>query len=305
MMDEHDGYRELVSGYALDALDPEDREPIEAHLAGCSDCQTLLAELRHVAAGIGASVDPAKPPPELKARVLTKVTGRAPVPAAETPKAVSAAEPPVVAPVSESRQAPTPKAISAAMPKPQAPRRGLGLAFAAALAGVAAIGSYAWTLRTELETVRGSLTETMDRLDSTRSELATARQNASRLTDSMSVLRAPDVQRMELRVTGPTVPGPTGRAFVSLTRGIVFDAENLPVPAPGRAYQLWLVPPGYGAAPVSAGMLAVDPSGRSTMQVEVPTGLTTLAAVAVSDEPMGGSPQPTTAPFLVGLRAFN
>jgi anti-sigma-K factor RskA len=67
---------------------------------------------------------------------------------------------------------------------------------------------------------------------------------------------------------------------------------SLPRLPEGRAYQAWLLP-GGGGAPVSLGMLAKDgPTAFST-------DLGGAAAIAVSVEPAGGSPQPTTTPVVV------
>ena len=39
---------ELTAGYALDALDPAEREAYEAHLDGCAQCQEELASFWEV-----------------------------------------------------------------------------------------------------------------------------------------------------------------------------------------------------------------------------------------------------------------
>lgn len=65
--------REHLSAYLDDALAPSARMAVEAHLAGCPDCQARLAELRGTAALIGSLPD------ILPSRRLTPRTAPVPV----------------------------------------------------------------------------------------------------------------------------------------------------------------------------------------------------------------------------------
>jgi anti-sigma-K factor RskA len=76
---------------------------------------------------------------------------------------------------------------------------------------------------------------------------------------------------------GNLVRLPDGRVYVRLTQA----------PAEGRTYQLWQI---QGGAPVSLGVF-----GQEVFTASLPRG----ASVAVSVEPPGGSPQPTTTPLFV------
>jgi len=73
---------------------------------------------------------------------------------------------------------------------------------------------------------------------------------------------------------------------------------NLAPPAPGREYQLWFLTPDQKADPSQT--FRVDASGNGSLVVNVPPALTVIAAAAVSDEPIGGSKQPTGLIHLVG-----
>ncbi|MEO7052361.1 MAG: anti-sigma factor [Rhodanobacter sp.] len=70
--------------------------------------------------------------------------------------------------------------------------------------------------------------------------------------------------------------------------------------APGKAPELWLIPP--GGKPISVGMIALDRPTTITLAPTLLAQLGTTAALAVSVEPPGGSPtgQPTGAVIAKG-----
>ena len=61
---------DLTAAYALDALDSEEREAFEVHLAECERCREEVAEFSSVAASLAHAVEPASPPPALRERIL-------------------------------------------------------------------------------------------------------------------------------------------------------------------------------------------------------------------------------------------
>ena len=63
---------QLAAAYALDALEPDERERFEDHLAACSDCTADVAEFRATAHHLAAAAAVA-PPPELRAEILSRV----------------------------------------------------------------------------------------------------------------------------------------------------------------------------------------------------------------------------------------
>jgi anti-sigma-K factor RskA len=82
-----------------------------------------------------------------------------------------------------------------------------------------------------------------------------------------------------------------GRSTAVASHGkAVFLADDLPLVASDRTYQLWVISPGHTS---SAGLL-----GRGhTAQVLVPA-VQPGDTLGVTVEPAGGSPQPTTAPLV-------
>jgi anti-sigma factor RsiW len=61
---------ELTAAYALDALDPEERETYEAHLAQCERCREELASLGETATALAFGVTSPAPPERLRGQIL-------------------------------------------------------------------------------------------------------------------------------------------------------------------------------------------------------------------------------------------
>lgn len=63
--DLHEPFEELVVGFALSALEPEDEQEFLRHLAGCARCERALAQHADTLAHLAYAVEPATPPPSL------------------------------------------------------------------------------------------------------------------------------------------------------------------------------------------------------------------------------------------------
>ena len=111
----------------------------------------------------------------------------------------------------------------------------------------------------------------------------------------LATLLAPDIGVANLAATGKP---PSARLFWNPQRQrVVMAVFDLPPAPSGRTYQLWAI--ATGKAPVSLGTFNTGPDGRLTAAMAVPAGLA-FDVTAVTEEPAGGSPQPTQNPFLVG-----
>jgi hypothetical protein len=126
-----------------------------------------------------------------------------------------------------------------------------------------------------------------------------ARRVADDATSAMAVLAAPDLTRIDL-AGQPAAPRATARALWSRNRGMVFTTADLPPAPAGRVYQVWVV---TAQSPVSAGLLNLDPSGRTTAVFRTPPDIGAPVAVAVTLEPAGGVPAPTGERYLIGTPA--
>jgi anti-sigma-K factor RskA len=61
---------ELVAPYALDALDDDERERFERHLAECEPCTRQLAELQEATGALAFAAGGPEPPTSLRGRIL-------------------------------------------------------------------------------------------------------------------------------------------------------------------------------------------------------------------------------------------
>lgn len=145
------------------------------------------------------------------------------------------------------------------------------LALAASLALTAASGGIAWWQYDEARDARSRA----DRAESDQ-ESGLAR-----------VLTAPDART----ATAVVSRGGSATVVVSALRNqAVLVTADLPVPPPGRVYQIWYTRIGHAE---SAGL--IDPARQSATVLLEPR-VDNAAAIAITVEPQGGSPQPTTTP---------
>lgn len=263
--DRHRAASSRLVDYALGEVSPLERAEIERHLQECAECATEVRELTLVMHGLADAVDPVAPPPALKQRVLDTL--------AREPR--------------EAQSGPVP-------PHVRRDVRGWSggwLALAAAL--ILGLGTLLY--------LSVNRTRQLDReLEQAQSEIADVRGRLDEFTGqtdlALSILTAGDMRRIEL---APSSTSPSAaRAYWSPTRGLLVVADELPVPPPGRVYQVWLI---GGGAPVSAGLLGTPRTGRGMLIAPPPGGIAGgPVTVAVTDEPPGGLSAPTGAKHLIG-----
>lgn len=135
-------------------------------------------------------------------------------------------------------------------------------------------------------------------LHSAEAEQHSLQVERERYTRAMVIMAAPGTQKVELKSSAPDMPALS--AYVHAKMGIVIDAHNVPMPPAGRAFQLWMVPKTGKGAPVSMGMYMPDKSGNVLTVAGIPSNMVDAAALAVTEEPRGGSVQPTSKPIWVG-----
>lgn len=100
-------------------------------------------------------------------------------------------------------------------------------------------------------------------------------------------------------LTSKTQPAAKGQVWWDHdSRQWRISVSNLAPPASGREYELWLIP--VDGKPIRSRTFNVKAGGRSTIVVPVPPEVGTAAVAAITDEPSGGSDQPTGNIHLAG-----
>ena len=132
-------------------------------------------------------------------------------------------------------------------------------------------------------------------------ERAVAARDSVHAADSaaLALLTGPDVNVVSLAGTNRA---PSARIVWNhtLNRFVVF-AFDLPAAPAGRTYQLWAIAKGH--APLSMGTFNTDAQGRARVVLTVDREIAALGFVdncGLTEEPSGGSPQPTETPRLLG-----
>jgi len=222
----------LSGAYVVDAVDDVERARFEAHMAGCSQCQSEVASLR-AAAGELSSTTVASPPASLRVSVLRGIGSVRPLPPKVTSDEAAAPEPVPLSPPSDTSSLESKRTERAR----RAPLR-MWLAGAAA-AAVLATGGLVWhPWSSDTGTVQ--------------------------LTATQQVLQAKDLQRFEKKVGGATA---TIVRSPNLKKAVIVTANLPPAPA-GKVYELWLQ---QGQTLVKAGFIPAGASNTVLLEGDAAT----------------------------------
>jgi anti-sigma-K factor RskA len=268
---EHKQAKDQLEAYTLGALEADERHAVERHLAMCTECRRLAADLAATADLLPlalAAASPLRPPTDLKDRVLRAAHGSAMV----------------VPETGVSTRASAASAESSPRVRILPGRVGRWRTVAAAALLVALALSLIWGAR---------LSEALDQERALREQVAAHFTQQQEIV--LEVVDADDATRLILRS-----PDPDSRAYGKLfTRSdlphVVAMAARLPTPPQGQTYHLWLTSEGRtflaGVLPVNDqgfGLLTFDAdhdgpvyeAARLTLQAagaEAPGGETVLA----------------------------
>ena len=247
--------------YALGVLEGEERAEIEAHLArACPTCAPGVAQARWMVAQLAHAAPDAQPPAALRDKIM---------------QAVAASK--------DSERT----AIPIAKPKTSAPR--------------AMFPVWAWIAAAALALVTGY---TIRQMNNQNAQLVELRKEMKRATIQNQMLQNQlDMDRMVAMVmmSPDSVPlklmpkdknMPMVRAYLHPHMGVAITADQMPSMPAARILQLWLVP--KTGKPMSVAIFHPDAAGQIALVAPVNMPRNEIAALAVTDEPAGGSPQPTT-----------
>jgi hypothetical protein len=283
----HDDAFAALGAIAIDALDVSEREIVYAHIETCTVCSVELSALRDAAALIAFSSPlAADTATRSRGRIRSKLVSRAvaegsgaPAPATSVPQVVFPTERPEVRRIEEAR---------ARRWRPE------WFAIAASVLFIASATMLAMVMR-DRETLQGSIHEQLATLQQVRTANDSLRVALMSRDSMIAGITGKDVAMMTLASTAGNAP--FAHMFWDKSHNTwTLVAHNMPVLKSGRTYQLWLVTP---RAKISAGTFMAS-NGEAMMRSTYALPTTDLRAMAVTEEPMGGMPQPTSAPVIAG-----
>jgi anti-sigma-K factor RskA len=274
-----DELKDLLPLHPLDLLDSEEAAAVREHLdAGCPRCAAEIAAVRETLALLPLALPAEEPSPMAKSRLMaTARRESAPVRAPHVP------------------------------PKPLAPppHRYPAWAYATAASLAAALVSAVLTagvlsrrnegvssdLRAQLARQEGLLQRQTEELASLRREMHDAR-------ESIQLVSSPGVEVIDLQGQGARAQS-AARIFWDRRRALAqVYAADLPPAGQGKTYQLWFIT--ADARKLSGGTFDAGAAGQGAFHSSIPKDSGAIVAAAITDEPAGGSPQPTGSILLLG-----
>jgi hypothetical protein len=248
-----------VGAYVVNALDPDELEEFEAHLAVCPTCSREVVEFGETAAELSLLAN-VLPPAALRGSILSAIAEVRPLPP-EPPTEVAPAEP--TTPGAPVLAEPWRPVDELALRRQQRRTRLLSVLVAAVLAAAVALGGVVYTL--------------------VQTRQAQVAQQAAQQAAETELLTAPDVQTYSATMKdGGQISFVVSR---SLDRAM-FIGKDLPTVGADRTYQLWTL---EGERPIPDNLVAGG-GDRKEFFRETLSGVTSLA---VSVEAAGGAQQPT------------
>ncbi|MDQ1409583.1 MAG: Anti-sigma-K factor rskA [Acidobacteriaceae bacterium] len=270
----------MYEAYALGALDLPERAALEAHLATrCAQCAKAVAEARWLVAQLAYLAPEASTSDMLKGRVLQTARSEA-------------------------------KSSSSASRTARTTPPGIPYWLSAGIAALLLLALYfAWDthrLKEELRTSNETNRRNEQMVASAQKQSSAAQQKLAAMEEQMTKMRREnailtDPASVKITLAAQKIQAPQMVAMWHAKYGIVLTGQKVPMPSGNRVLQLWLIPKAPGAKPMPSMTVRPDVNGNFVILVSNPPASgSDTKALAITEEPAGGSAAPTTTPKWVG-----
>jgi anti-sigma-K factor RskA len=260
----HEQYKELMAAQALSALDHDEAQALESHLATCAECRSEMDEWQNTASWLALNAPQLEPSPRVREKILLRIKTE-PAPAKRSSGTV------VEMPVRTRQVASTTQRWGAIAAM---------LLFAALLLPLLLLWRQNGAYNSQVAEISRQLAET-------KQQLASAE-------EKVSIVSSPGARITEL---GGTDVAPAARGTVAYDqsgRAVLFT-KDLPPPPSGKAYQLWFI---TGGKPMPGKVFKTTAAGEGTLSDRIPTQALNASIFAVTLEPEAGVTQPTGQIYL-------
>lgn len=265
----HEQFAEYLPDYLIGALEPTLSDEVGQHLALCTECQRSVELLLESLALLGPQeVAPA----HVKGQLFARLGSRSPNGVMTLP-----------APPQTQRVTPTPAPtpVSEPLPHPVAPPP----------APISLASRRRWPWRLALVATLAILLGASGIWNVVQQRQLARQDTIARLIENPQAAHALTDTDLDTGATGTIYADPAGNAALVLV-------SRLPALPPDQQYQLWLFT--ESGDRVSGGLFTVGADGTGQALIAAPRTFTEYWAVAISAEPTGGSPAPTSALTLGG-----
>lgn len=257
--------RDILPDFYLGNLPPDETEAVERHLAEHPGCREALEEVSGVLDLLHLDAPPLAPPPELKGRVLARISAENNTrESRQLPKSREAS--PAPSRRGHRRSGPVPGRASAR--SGALTRNLLAAGLVVALLSLVGVGLLYADLASENEQLR--------------QEVAALNAQEGEGGGNSGMVAVP------LSDTGQA-PGAAGMLVLDPQAGqVALGVYSLPQPAQGSEYRVWLIP--ENGEPVGLGTMKTNSSGDGQMEGELPEAQAgAYERLEVTSEPEGSN----------------
>ena len=292
--------QDQAAAYVLDALPELERGAFEQVLARDPELQAMVRDFRDSLGELARTLPKRQPAPAAKARMLSRIS-------ALPTRAATTSERPAARVV---RIFPSwiPWAAAALLAAGcfwlWGERGRLGTRVTAANEQQVALEETLDSMRAESAALRAAAEAAGADVERLQAAADALEQTVARTQTELAQTReGADMARLQVARLASLLSDQPQAVGVSLwnesTQQGVLLVENLPLPPPGKTYEVWVIDPNT-ATPISAGLFATDEDGSGRMVFRPKSDVQTAAQFAISVEGPEGSRQPgPTGPVIM------